>query len=151
MNNYRYAGFWVRLGAVLIDLIILSIVIGVPLSLIYGMDYWLSNKLIHGTWDFLLSYLFPFLATIWFWRKFLGTPGKMALKLKIVDARTGNKLTVAQSIGRYFAYIVSALPLCLGFIWIGIDSKKQGWHDKLAGSVVIRDTADTPVEFGNGA
>ncbi|RJP82923.1 MAG: RDD family protein [Desulfobacteraceae bacterium] len=151
MNNYQYAGFWVRFGAVLIDLIILAIVIGVPLSLIYGKEYWLGEKLIYGTWDFLLSYAFPFIATIWFWRRSFGTPGKMALKLKIVDAGTGNKLTVAQSIGRYFAYILSALPLCLGFIWVGIDSRKQGWHDKLAGSVVIRDTAATPVEFKNGA
>ncbi|WP_194755485.1 RDD family protein [Aliidiomarina indica] len=147
MENYHYAGFWLRLGAAVIDTIILLIVIGTPLSFIYGVDYWLDDRLVHGTWDVLLSYVFPFVATIWFWRRFLGTPGKMGLKLRVVDAVTGDKLTVAQSIGRYFAYIISGLPLGLGFIWIGIDAKKQGWHDKLAGTVVIVDTAPTPVKF----
>lgn len=151
MDNYQYAGFWVRFGAVIIDMIILFIVIILPLSLIHSMEHRPINEPIFGILDSLLNYIFPLFATIWFWQKFLGTPGKMALKIKIVDARTGNKLTVAQSIGRYFAYILSALPLCLGFIWIGIDNKKQGWHDKLAGSVVIRDTAATPVKFENGA
>lgn len=147
MNNYQYAGFWIRLGASLIDMVIIMIVIFVPLSLIYGADYWADEKLIHGVWDFLLSYIFPLIATVWFWQKFLGTPGKMAFKQKIVDAKTGGKLTIPQSIGRYFAYVVSTLPLGLGFIWIGIDEKKQGWHDKLAGTVVIRDTTCTPVNF----
>ncbi len=41
-------------------------------------------------------------------------------------------------IGRYFGYYVSILPLMLGIIWVGIDKRKQGWHDKLAGTVVIR-------------
>ena len=64
----------------------------------------------------------------------------MATKLRIVDAATGNKMTTGQAIGRYFAYTIAILPLCLGLIWVGIDKKKQGWHDKLAGTVVIRDT-----------
>ncbi|MBX3651771.1 MAG: RDD family protein [Burkholderiales bacterium] len=44
-------------------------------------------------------------------------------------------------------YIASALPLFLGFIWVGIDKRKQGWHDKLAGTVVIRNTSKEPVQF----
>ena len=86
---------------------------------------------------------------IWFWRRFLATPEKMATHLEVVDAKTGSKMSVAQSIGRYFAYIISALPLCLGFIWVGIDNKKQGWHDKLAGTVVIRNNSTEPVTFDN--
>lgn len=147
MNNLQYAGFWVRLGATLVDIVVISIVIWVPLTLIYGTDYWLGTRVIHGVWDVLLNYVLPIVATIWFWRKYLGTPGKMALKLRVVDAKTGQPLTIPQSIGRYFAYLVSILPLFLGFIWIAVDHKKQGWHDKLAGSVVIRDNTETPVEF----
>ena len=71
----------------------------------------------------------------------------MALKLKIVDAKTGKKLSTGQAIGRYFAYLVSMIPLGLGFIWIGIDSRKQGWHDKLAGTVVIKTNVPVPVRF----
>ncbi len=40
--------------------------------------------------------------------------------------------------GRYLGYFASTIPLCLGFLWIAFDKRKQGWHDKLAGTVVIR-------------
>ncbi|EDN67517.1 membrane protein [Beggiatoa sp. PS] len=95
----------------------------------------------------MLSYVVPIVATIWFWLHFFGTPGKMATNLKIVDAKTGNKLTLGQAIGRYFAYIPAILPLGLGIIWVGIDKKKQGWHDKLAGTVVIKSNQSEPVRF----
>lgn len=147
MNNQEYAGFWIRVGASLIDLIIMLIVILVPLSFIYGEEYWLGDKMFFGFWDAFFNYIFPFIATIWFWLRFLGTPGKMATNLKIVDAKTGKKLSLAQAIGRYFAYIPSFLPLGLGIIWVGIDKKKQGWHDKLAGTVVIKSNQPEPVKF----
>jgi len=53
-------------------------------------------------------------------------------------------------IGRYFAYFISTIPLCLGFLWITFDRKKQGWHDKLAGTVVVRTLrrGAEPVKFG---
>ena len=148
MDNKEYAGFWIRLGAVLIDMVVIFIVLLVPLSFIYGEEYWLGDKFIYGFWDVMLSYVVPFVATIWFWLRFLGTPGKMATKLEIVDATTGNKMSTGQAIGRYFAYIIATLPFCLGFIWIGIDKRKQGWHDKLAGTVVLRNTGKEPVKFG---
>ncbi|MAZ69087.1 RDD family protein [Porticoccus sp.] len=145
MENKEYAGFWIRFGALLIDLVIMAIVLYVPLSLIYGEEYWIGDKLIYGFWDVMLGYVVPFVATIWFWLHYLGTPGKMAMKLQIVDASTGGKMRTGQAIGRYFAYILSAVPLCLGFIWVGVDQRKQGWHDKLAGTVVIRNTGKEPV------
>jgi uncharacterized RDD family membrane protein YckC len=147
MENKEYAGFWIRFGALLIDLVIMAIVLYVPLSLIYGEEYWIGDKLIYGFWDVMLGYVVPFVATIWFWLHYLGTPGKMAMKLQIVDASTGGKMRTGQAIGRYFAYILSALPLCLGFIWVGVDQRKQGWHDKLAGTVVIRNTGKESVQF----
>ena len=144
-KEQEYAGFWIRFGALLIDLVIITIVLVVPLSFIYGEEYWFGEQIIHGFWDVLLGYIVPIVATIWFWLRFLGTPGKMATRLKIVDAKTGNKLSLGQAIGRYFAYIPAMLPLGLGFIWVGIDKKKQGWHDKLAGTVVIKESE--PVKF----
>ena len=147
MNNKEYAGFWIRFWAFLIDTIIVIIVLQIFISFIYGQNYWMEEQLFYGFWDVLLSYVMPFFATIWFWLKYLGTPGKMATKLKIVDAVSGEKMTTWQAVGRYFAYILAALPLGLGFFWIGIDKKKQGWHDKLAGTVVIRDTETKPVSF----
>lgn len=62
----------------------------------------------------------------------------MALKLEVLDADSGHRLTFSKSVLRYFAYYVSAIPLCLGFIWIAFSSKKQGWHDLIANTVVVR-------------
>ena len=96
--------------------------------------------------DFLLTWAFPAVAVITFWVLKSATPGKMAFSAVIVDARTGGKLSVAQCVGRYFAYIPATLLLLLGLIWVGIDKRKQGWHDKLACTVVIRNKP-TPVVF----
>jgi uncharacterized RDD family membrane protein YckC len=52
-----------------------------------------------------------------------------------------------QLIGRYLGYYVSTIPLLLGIIWVGIDRKKQGWHDKLARTVVVRDVEREKVQF----
>jgi len=77
------------------------------------------------------------------------TPGKIAIGARIVDARTGAKPSTGQLIGRYFGYYVSTIPLFLGLIWVAFDSRKQGWHDKLAGTVVVRDKhrGPEPVRF----
>ncbi|WP_319783751.1 RDD family protein [Oceanisphaera sp. IT1-181] len=151
MENKEYAGFWIRCGASLIDMVVLIIITVVPLFFIYGDAFFIEDKNIHGIWDLLFSYILPFVGTIWFWLKYRATPGKMATKLEIVDALTGNKMSTGQAIGRYFAYIISTVPFGLGFIWIGIDKRKQGWHDKLAGTVVIRNLHKESVQFETSA
>lgn len=78
----------------------------------------------------------------WLYRQVM--PGKMVVAARVVDAETGNTLTVGQSIGRYLAYFVAMLPLFLGIIWVAFDPRKQGWHDKLAGTVVIRPKSRGP-------
>ncbi len=134
MQEANYAGFWIRAVAVLIDVIIMFVVVGIPVAFIFGSDFQGTGSLL----DIVINFILPLVGTIWFWLKFMGTPGKMIMKLKVVDKETLEGLSVGQAVGRYFAYLVSILPLLLGFIWIGFDEKKQGWHDKLAGSVVIR-------------
>jgi len=86
-------------------------------------------------------------AVIIFWIYKSATPGKIATRLTIVDAKTGNKPSTRQFVIRYLGYYVSTLPLLLGFIWVGIDKRKQGFHDKLAGTVVLRSTKTEPVKF----
>ena len=56
----------------------------------------------------------------------------------IVDAKTFGRPSNRQLIGRYLGYYVSILPLGFGFLWIAFDKRKQAWHDKLAGTVVVR-------------
>ena len=147
MNNLEYAGFWIRVGASLIDTVILLLITTPLLLMIYGDTYWDSQSLILGSWDFIISYILPAIAIIIFWTYKSATPGKMALKLTILDAKTGQKPTKTQFIIRYLGYFVSSIPLLLGLIWVGIDKRKQGWHDKMAGTVVVKNTAIEPVEF----
>ena len=73
-----------------------------------------------------------------FWKKKQATPGKMCLSMKIVDATTLKKPTTKQLVIRLFSYIISIIPLLLGIFWIAFDKKKQGWHDKIANTLVVR-------------
>ncbi len=139
MDDYHYAGFWIRVAAALIDTVLLSVLIGIPLTLIYGSDYWTSEELVAGFWD-AVFYVVPIVITVWFWVKYLGTPGKMMLRLRVIDANTGQSISTAKGIGRYLGYYISAIPFLLGFVWVAFDKRKQGLHDKLAGTFVIKDT-----------
>jgi uncharacterized RDD family membrane protein YckC len=141
VNEVEYGGFWIRTGAALIDSILVVIITAPIVTVVYGIDYWTSEERFQGIIGFLLSYIFPIVAVLVFWIYKSATPGKMVTNLTIVDAETGYKPTTGQFIGRYFAYYVSIIPFLLGIIWVGIDKRKQGWHDKLAGTVVIRNKA----------
>jgi len=133
-----YVGFWRRVLASIIDSIILLAITYPVLYAVYGEKYFTKTQWLAGSMDFLLSYIFPMLAVILFWIYKSATPGKMAVGAKIVDAKTGGKPSKGQMIGRYFSYYLSMIPLFLGYFWIAWDPKKQAWHDKLAGTVVIR-------------
>ncbi|MCK5662449.1 MAG: RDD family protein [Thiotrichaceae bacterium] len=138
MNEQEYAGFWIRTWAAIIDTILMLIIIFPVLTAIYSTEYWVSESFVQGFWDALFNYILPASGVIIFWLYKSATPGKMATKLIIVDAKTGGKPSTGQFIGRYLAYYVSVIPFFLGIIWVGIDKRKQGWHDKLAGTVVIK-------------
>ena len=139
----EYVGFWKRFVAFLIDTFII-LVVTVPLILaIYGREYVeRAAGAFAGFWDFVIQVVLPAVAVIVFWRYRGATPGKMAISAKIVDARTFKAPATGRLVVRYFAYIVSMLPLFLGFVWIGIDRRKQGFHDKIAGTVVVYDDDD---------
>ena len=139
-QDVEYAGFWVRVGASMIDTLLLLLVIFPLLVAIYGWAYFDPEKtgFIAGPADFVLSWVAPALAVIGFWIYKQATPGKMVLSIRIVDAATGSPPSTGQCVGRYLAYFVSTIPLALGLIWVAFDKRKQGWHDKLAGTVVIR-------------
>ncbi|MBI5461303.1 MAG: RDD family protein [Gammaproteobacteria bacterium] len=139
-QDIHYAGFWIRVGASLIDTALILVVTFPLLYAIYGKAYFNVDitGFIAGPADFLISWVLPAIAIILFWINRQATPGKMALSLRIVDADTGGALSVGQSVGRYFGYFVSTIPLGLGLIWVAFDKRKQGWHDKLAHTVVVR-------------
>ena len=139
-SNIKYVGFWARVLASIIDTILLLIIL-IPLMLAFGITYMGPGSvevIMPSGLDFLLNYVFPAVAIILFWVYKSATPGKMMIGAIIADAKTYGKPSTGQCIGRYFAYIVSTIPLCLGFIWIAFDKRKRGWHDYLAGTVVIK-------------
>ena len=136
----RYAGFWARVLASIIDTFIWLIITMPILYLLYGERYFIPDvnaPFVAGVADVVLNWILPIFIIIGFWVLKQGTPGKILLKMKIVDAKTGGRPTMKQWIIRYIAYIPAALILFLGFLWVIWDKKKQGWHDKLAGTVVV--------------
>ncbi len=135
----RYAGFWIRFWASVIDSVLISLIMMPLLVAVFGWDYFGSSRLAgYGPLDYTLSWGVPTLAIILFWVYKSSSPGKMFFSACIVDAKTGRNPSPRQCVVRYLGYFVSLVPLGLGFLWIAFDRRKQGWHDKLAGTVVVR-------------
>lgn len=142
-NKYEYAGFWIRVGAAIIDAIIITVAL-IPFTMLFGggettvSTNGFSSFQFTSTADWVWQILVA-VFDIFCWVKFAGTPGKRLLRLKVLDEKTGENVTVGQGVIRYIGYIPSTLVLFLGFIWIAFDAKKQGWHDKMARTVVVRE------------
>lgn len=134
----EYVGFWLRAWASLIDLLLFSLWTLPLMYVIYGDTLWTDPQPIMGTADIVINWVLPTVAVIVFWRNKQATLGKMAIRAKIVDARTGQAPSTRQDIVRYGGYLLSLLPFGLGYWWIAFDRRKQGFHDKLAGTVVVR-------------
>lgn len=144
------AGFGIRLAAMLIDNLVISIAL-TPISMLFferkvltdeQRQTMIQNQDITALFnpnELMFLQLLTLLITVFFWVRFAGTPGKRWLGIRVVDARTGANLTPMQSVLRYVGYIISALPMCMGFFWMLFDDKNQAWHDKIAGTMVIED------------
>jgi uncharacterized RDD family membrane protein YckC len=145
-----YVGFWIRMFAFLIDNIALVLLVipvirySISATDINVEDYnlqdaeQLSEILYLSLIQFSVDAVVLGAIFILFWIVKSATPGKMVLGCSIVDARTLGKASNSQNLIRYIGYYISLIPLGLGFIWIGFDARKQGWHDKLANTVVIK-------------
>jgi len=131
-----YVGFWQRFAAFLIDWLVVFVVYGPLVVMAFGSEYFSLEM--PRYWDAATGLVIA-VGTLLFWRYQGATPGKIAIAARIVDAETRGSPSTSRLVVRLFAYIVSALPLCLGFLWIAFDRRKQGWHDKIAGTVVIPD------------
>ena len=151
MTVDSYGGFWRRAMAFSIDKIILFftslfiLIIGaLALSIGFLSRYrdMLPERFEEITINFTLIYLLmTVFISMFYFTYFHGaagqTPGKMIFGLKVVQS-TGEQMTFGLAFLRWVGYIISAVVFYLGFIWIAFDAKKRGWHDKIAGTVVIR-------------
>ena len=122
----EYAGFWIRLGAGVIDLLVLVCAAGIIAYFFPAAVIWVTSGI-----GISVAYLFGF----WVWRG--QTPGKMAVGVKII--RTDSSPIKWQcALRRFLGYIVSLVTLFVGFIWVAFDDRKQGMHDKIADTYVVK-------------
>ena len=122
----EYAGFWIRLGAGVIDLLILGTFAGALAYFFPAPAIWLTA----GTVVSIVYWL-----GFWVWRG--QTPGKMAAGIKVI--RTDSSPVKWQcAVRRCLGYFVSAITLFIGFIWVAFDSRKQGVQDKIADTYVVK-------------
>lgn len=133
----EYAGFWVRLGANVIDIAIIALFF----YAIYLIILEFTNLTVFGllscfatgcvVWFLVIVYV----AGFWAWRG--QTPGKMIMGIKIIRTDS-SPITLSYSLYRFVGYIACILTLCTGFIWIAFDKRKQGLHDKIADTYVVK-------------
>lgn len=147
---HRYGGFWRRGLAIFIDKLILYFlyffIIVLELTFVPVPPYSHRPDVPFDIWGelngpFLIGHFLVYVGIgmayfIYFHGAGGQTPGKILLQLKVIRT-TGENLTYGIAFLRWIGYIISSIPFYLGFFWIIIDGRKQGWHDKLAGTVVV--------------
>ncbi len=135
----RYTHIWRRLAAALLDLTLLVATLGMIEWLIQQIDLRNSDSTTAAAETMTLPLLAGIPVLLLFWLLFQASPGKLLLDCRIVDARDGSAPQPWQLLIRCLSYVLSAAPLGLGFLWILWDRRRQGWHDKLARTLVIDD------------
>ncbi|MDX1695849.1 MAG: RDD family protein [Ketobacteraceae bacterium] len=138
-ENYQYLGFWARVLASILDNIWISIVLVILLLALSQFGVIKFDMTSTSGIEYTLQTVIPLILIVTLWIKYASTPGKMAFGAKILDAKTFGEVPPPRLVLRYFAYFISLLPLGLGFLWVAFDSRKQGWHDKIAGTVVVKE------------
>ena len=137
-----------RLITFLIDALIIVIIQVVLVSLVAALATTVSSDGGSGSRIGIVAACFSFIISATYFVVFWGmtgqTVGKMALGFKVIGL-SGEAVSWETAILRYFGYFVSGGILGIGFIWAGFDAKRQGWHDKLAKTLVVRkDTFFSP-------
>lgn len=124
----RYAGFWQRFAAFIIDAIIVGAASGILMAVTFGA----------GT----LAWLFlPWVyEAVMLSSEKQATLGKMVLGIVVTDIQ-GKRLSFGRATGRHFAKYISALLLFIGFIIAAFTEKKQALHDMMAETLVVAGTA----------
>jgi uncharacterized RDD family membrane protein YckC len=135
----EHAGFWRRFAAYLIDNILIGIVIGIVIAILGA---------IADDAGILIGYLVAIVGTFVYFAWFessdrQATVGKIALGIQVTDVQ-GNRVSFGKALGRNVAKILSALILYIGFIMAAFTEKKQGLHDMIAGTLVVKKGGTMP-------
>lgn len=141
----QYAGFGIRALAYLIDSVMVSI-IGFVINFVIAFIAVIGNpnavndsqSTAVSVMSYIVSFLISFSYYAGMWMMNGATFGQRWLGLRVVDEYDFGAVGPGKAVIRYLGMVVSFLICFLGVIWVAFDSRKQGLHDKLAGTVVIR-------------
>jgi uncharacterized RDD family membrane protein YckC len=146
-HSFRYAGFWYRTLAWVIDNVIamiVTVIIILPLAFSFGAsmagsstmtEIQSAGEVLGNIVGILITWLYFTISESSPWQ---ATLGKKLLGLRVTD-EAGNRIGFGRANGRYWSKILSALFLLIGFIMVAFTEKKQGMHDKIAGTLVFKD------------
>ena len=145
----HYAGFVSRLFAFVIDIVLIITALTVmswffsTVNKLLGVDNFFIRMLGSTVWQNVRIVVASLISLgvyvgypVLFWTLTGQTPGKALLGLRVVST-DGHYLSFGQALRRLIGFILAALPLYVGFLWILIDDRRQGFHDKIAGTCVI--------------
>jgi len=132
----RYGGFWIRVVAYIIDFIILGIVGGI-IDAVLRVNPSDPNNGSNGLGS-LINLLIDIAYFAGLWTYMGATLGQRVFKLRVVDANTGQPIGPGKALLRWLGLLVSFLVCFVGVIWVAFDARKQGWMDKIAGTVVVQ-------------
>ena len=142
----EYAGFWRRFAAYIIDNILVSVVFWL-VALVLGA--------IAGDGGVIVAYILGTIGAFVYFAAMessssQATVGKIALGIQVTDLQ-GNRISFGKALGRNLAKILSALILYIGFIMAAFTAQKQGLHDMIAGTLVVKKGATTPMSSADTA
>ena len=149
-----YGGFWIRLVARIID----GIILGIPFSIVFGIIVAVGGLAVGGTSNadantqgaaaagvsgiivlvVLIATVSAVAYDVYFWGTSGSTLGMGVFKLRVVDATTGGPIGYGRAFIRWLMTLVNTWACYIGWIWAAFDPRKQGWHDKVANSVVLQ-------------
>jgi uncharacterized RDD family membrane protein YckC len=146
ITGVRYGGFWIRVVAAIVDGVIIRVVVA-PVGMIFG-GLGLAGSMTgipHRGLALLGGGVTAIVALFgsWLYEAFMesssyqATLGKMIFGMKVTDLN-GNRISFERATGRHFAKWLSAITLFIGYIMVGLSERKQGLHDLIAGTFVLR-------------
>ncbi len=142
--GWVFGGAGERLVAYIVDILITGVIviaIGLVGGLILGAGAASDSGFLAGAGAIVLLFaliIVPLAYFPWFWARDGATPGMRMFGLHVVRDRDGGPISGGQAILRLIGYWVDGLVFYLGYIWILIDKRKRGWHDLIAGTVVVK-------------
>jgi uncharacterized RDD family membrane protein YckC len=138
-SGRAYAGFWIRFVVYLIDSLILSVPIAVVTVALLGGGAAIQDPTQVQATSRVVNLIYlaiSFGYFVFFWTRG-ATLGMRLFGIRVADQTTFETIGVGKAILRYIGWLVSSFCCAIGFIWAAFDGRKQGWHDKIGGTVVI--------------